>query len=186
MGEFAQLTAYDIKMDDAGRAFIDLLHTGKDEQAKRRRLKLDLKNATSRRQIPVPDNAHTREFLSFVERRRKRNGDQALLFSDARTDDQGSWSNIPSKRLNRLIDKVNDDPRYVVHSMRHNFVQACRDAGIAESTISRWTGPALKELVDEFGRRSSGTTTTARVYGSPELSPSQIDEIGLVRFEGSV
>lgn len=177
IGEVAQLEVCDIRLIH-DRPCIDLLHVDDGDPLRRaRRADLDLKTLTSRRIIPIPQALIDDGFLDFVEKRRRRDGPRALLFSRCRPNRDGLYS-AESKRINRQIDRVTDDPRYVDHSCRHSFAAACDAADVPAQVRDMFMGHST-ENKDKSKR---GANRVRRRYGSPIPSPEQMAWIDRVRF----
>ena len=181
LDEFAQLTVFDIR-EINGRMCIDLQHFEEiDEDARHqdRRQELALKTENARRVIPLHPKLIEDGFLKFVESRRKRGGENARLFPSCTPDKYGCHSAALSKRLNREIDKVTLDPRYVAHSMRHTFAEACDRADVPEKVKIKFMGHAGARDDERKVRRSN---RTSRRYGAPVISAEEmawIDKLDL-------
>ena len=87
-----------------------------------------IKNEESARVIVVHPRLLDLGFLDFVRRRRDAG---AVRLFDLKQSVTGKWTKELSRRVNRYVDRVvTDDPRYVFHSLRHEFKDR------AEMTIS--------------------------------------------------
>jgi integrase len=111
----------------------------------------ELKNASSRRMIPVHPDLIRLGFIEYVATCRNRNRIFHELRKDTTGRESGSWSKWFSRWL-RGTCKV-EDTRMVFHSFRHTFKDLCRDAEIDEPVHDALTG-------------HSGANTVARAYGS--------------------
>ena len=82
------------------------------------------------------------------------------------------WSSAITKRLNRIIrDKLSiTNKKYSVYSLRHNFIDACKAAEIAEDARKKFMGHQLDGVHG--------------VYGKPNVLPHESAMIDLVKFEG--
>jgi integrase len=108
--ELARLAVPDIRIVN-GRLCLDLLHLDDgSEMSRQRRKDLKIKTSAGRRIVPVCDALIDDGFVEFVEERRRRGGDSALLFPTCTPDKHGHRSSSLSKRLNRDVDKVIKDP----------------------------------------------------------------------------
>ena len=183
LDEFAQLTVFDIQRIN-GRPCIDLLHADvSDPDHLERRKILDLKTEASRRVIPIHPDLLEGGFLEFVERRRRRDGDMARLFPNCLPDRFGCHSGALSKRLNRQIDKVTEDPRHVVHSTRHTFSAVCDAAGVPEALKEKFMGHMGEDDESKAGnQRRSASKKLKRRYGSPIPSAEEMAWIDRLKF----
>ena len=87
-----------------------------------------IKNEESARVSVVHPRLLDLGFLDYVRRRRKAG---AVRLFDLKQSATGKWTKELSRRVNRYVDRiVTDDPRYVFHSLRHEFKDR------AEMTIS--------------------------------------------------
>jgi integrase len=87
-----------------------------------------IKNEESARVIVVHPRLLDLGFLECVRRRREAG---AVRLFDLKQSATGKWTKELSRRVNRYVDRVvTDDPRYVFHSLRHEFKDR------AEMTIS--------------------------------------------------
>ena len=179
LDEFAVLSPLDIRQIH-GRWCIDLLHLDDGDPVHReRRRELDLKTQSSRRVVPIHPALISDGFLDFVERRRIRAGDRAMLFPQCRPDKYGCSSSALSKRIARQIDQVTTDKRHVAHSTRHNFAAACDSAGVPIAVREKFMGHVLAE---EGATRSRGAKEKLRRrYGSPIPSKEEMAWIDRLR-----
>jgi integrase len=117
-----------IRLDDIeeapgkeGGLIVAIYVTGTGEQE-------SIKNDESARVIVVHPRLLDLGFLDFVKRRRAAGADRLFELTRSAT---GKWTKELSRRVNRYVDRtVTDDPRYVFHSLRHEFKDR------AETTIS--------------------------------------------------
>jgi hypothetical protein len=111
-----------------------------------------IKNEESSRIILVHPQLLELGFLKYVEDRRA--AGTSRLF-DLKQSATGKWTKELSRRVNRYVDRtVTDDPRYVFHSLRHEFKDR------AEWTIStrvhdRMTGHAPATAGGRYGYGAS-------------------------------
>lgn len=101
-----------------------------------------IKNASSVRTVPLRSEIAA-PFKAFA---RSRNG---LLFPGWQSVD--GTSNKASKRLGCVIKPVTKDKRYVFHSYRHRFEDACRAAGVAKDIRGALTGHADSDVSASYG-----------------------------------
>lgn len=124
-----------------------------------------IKNDESARVIVVHPRLLDLGFLEHVERRRAAGAER--LF-DLKQSASGKWTKELSRRVNRYVDRVvTNDPRYVFHSMRHEFKDR------AEETIStrihdRMTGHSPATVGGRYG-----------VGASVELIAREIEKLDL-------
>lgn len=111
----------------------------------------ELKNASSRRMVPIHPEVLRLGFVTFVEARRGKTRVFHELKKDTTGRESGSWSKWFGRWL-RGTCKV-EDTRMVFHSFRHTFKDLCRDAEIEEAVHDALTG-------------HSGANAVARAYGS--------------------
>lgn len=108
----------------------------------------DLKTHTSTRDIPI----HPRLVaLGLPELAKGRHSD-ALLFADAPS--TNGTSNAAQKRMGRVVRSVISDERATFHSLRHNFRDATRNAGIPSDVVAKlggWAGNGNQSM-DGYGR----------------------------------
>jgi hypothetical protein len=112
----------------------------------------NIKNDESARVIVVHPRLLDLGFQKYVEARQAAGADR--LF-DLRQSATGKWTKELSRRVNRYVDRtVTDDPRYVFHSLRHEFKDR------AEWTIStrvhdRITGHSPATAGGRYGHGAS-------------------------------
>ncbi|MFL7905706.1 hypothetical protein ACJ41P_31580 [Azospirillum argentinense] len=126
LGEVHQLTRADIREND-GVWFFDF----NDEDEKR------LKTKNSRRQVPIHARLLDDGILDILP-------ESGCLFEGTK--------DAASKRLNRAIRDAGINERgKVVHSTRHTFKSACREAGLGEDIHDRFTGHTLGREGRKYG-----------------------------------
>ena len=147
--EIAQLHADDVK-DFGGVPYLDLTlfdSTGRRVDEKR------LKNHRSPRAVPLHKELVAAGFLKFVERRRAAGGGRLFPELPAVF---GRYSHEVSKHFGRVCDRVGlADPSLTLHSLRHGFREAGRDAGLSEEIIDALGGWAPKGEGARYGDRNS-------------------------------
>lgn len=109
-----------------------------------------LKTVQSERIIPIHPQLLNLGFAEFIAKRRTRyTGKDAIwLFNYSVADPMGAWS----KRFNRYLDAIGfSDPRYRMHSFRHTFATALRNAGVPEGVHRTITGHTKKDVAETYG-----------------------------------
>jgi integrase len=124
-----------------------------------------IKNEGSARVIVVHPRLLDLGFLKYVEQRRAAKAERLFDLKQSAT---GKWTKELSRRVNRYVDRVvTDDPRYVFHSMRHEFKDR------AEETIST-------RVHDRITGHSPGTVGGRYGSGaSVELIARELDKLDL-------
>jgi integrase len=110
-----------------------------------------LKNAGSRRRIPVHPKLIELGFVDFVKGLQEE--DRARIFhhlnSDVYGHETGNWSKWFSRYLRGTCGVT--DKRMVFHSFRHAFKDNCRDAGIPTEVSNAFTGHSSGDVADNYG-----------------------------------
>jgi integrase len=141
--ELGQLLVTDVKMEE-GVAFIDLNTV---EEGKR------LKNKGSRRKVPLHPELVNCGFLEYVAAVRKKGERQ--VFPELRINKEGRWTgNVASLIVDDFRALGITDRLKVVHSFRHTFKDACRDAEIPEEVHDRLTGHRNGSVGRDYGGRN--------------------------------
>lgn len=108
-----------------------------------------LKNATSRRRIPLHTSLLDCGFLDYLESVRERR----FLFPDLKPNPRGKlggyFSTFFSKYLRHQAGIT--DPRKVFHSFRHTFKDVCRSVGIDEAVHDALTGHTAPSAGRKYG-----------------------------------
>ncbi len=107
-----------------------------------------VKNAGSQRRVPV----HSK--LTWV-----RTGQSGQMFPQFKRDADGKAQAAASKALMRLIRKVTSDKKKVVHSLRGNFKDMLRDAGVSKEVNDFITGHGSGDVAGKYG---SGPSLSVR------------------------
>lgn len=141
-----------IRLDDIeeqrgkdGRPIVAIYVTGTGEGE-------SIKNDESARVIVVHPRLLDLGFQKYVDARRAAGADRLFDLKQSAT---GKWTKELSRRVNRYVDRtVTDDPRYVFHSLRHEFKDR------AEWTIStrvhdRITGHSPATVGGRYGLGAS-------------------------------
>jgi integrase len=111
-----------------------------------------LKTQGSKRRVPVHQEVIRCGFLAYVGALRKRG--QTKLFPDVKRmpGAKGAQTAAWSKKYGRWLDKIGiTDARYVFHSFRHTFKEACRVADIREEIHDALTGHSNGSIGREYG-----------------------------------
>lgn len=181
--ETAQLTPADFR-EHHGRICIDLLHMddGDPTNAERRK-SLHIKSDAGRRVIPLVASLIDEDgIMDLVNKRLREDGPQARLFPDEVPDQYGNLSTAASKRINRLVDKVSADPRYVGYSARHSFAAACDAIGMPFIIRDKLMGHQPGEKDEDGKTKKSRGRHVRHRYGSPILSAEQMAWIDKLNF----
>ncbi len=145
--EAAQLLVEDIK-EEKGIRFLDIRKTNDAGEVVKQ-----LKTSQSIRRIPFSDQFLETGFIAFVEEQKKTN--ETWLFPTLGKTNRGSMADSVSKWFSRLRKTVTigdslENRDKTLHSFRHSFTRAGRDAGI-ETRIME----ALGGWVESSSKRSS-------------------------------
>jgi integrase len=124
-----------------------------------------IKNDESARVIVVHPRLLDLGFLDYVEKRRSAGADRLFDLKQSAT---GKWTKELSRRVNRYVDRVvTDDPRYVFHSLRHEFKDRA-EATISTRVHDRITGHSPGSVAGRYG-----------LGASIELIASELDKLDL-------
>lgn len=178
LNELAQLRTDDLRLDHNGRPHLNVLslvdeEDDADSAAKPEKSKTKdrrVKSASGRRLIPVHRTLIEMGFLDIVASRRNRSGKDVQVFPELKPDPSGRYSDAISKRLNRRIRKGLGitNPRYTAYSLRHNFRDACTEAGVSEEARKKAMGHQLEGMDG--------------VYGNPLLLRHESDSVANIRY----
>ena len=89
------------------------------------------KNSTSNRIIPIFEP--TKELLNLIQVKNGR------LFNYSKS--------YIEKTFRKIISKLNLNPKYTIHSLRHTFITNCQDSEIPEHIIQNWVGHTIGSKV---------------------------------------
>lgn len=128
--EIAQLRVSEVKASEEHGHYFEFTDEGEDSQ---------LKNAASRRRVPLHSALIAAGFLDYLKGQNKSG---AYLFPALKPDKYERRSSGFSKFFNSYLRKSVGitDKRKVFHSFRHNFKHICRELGIAEDVHDALTG----------------------------------------------
>lgn len=164
INELAQLNPSDIKQDDAGLWYINITDAGEDgggDEAK------SLKNAESRRIVPVHEKLISLGFIGFVESQKKKNAINLFDINPAKADKHGK---LPSEWFNqkylRKYLKI-EDKSVVFHSFRHLMIsklgdKIAEDAGLPVENMLKNKAPEPIILRRIVGHSISHEFTSGR------------------------
>ena len=159
LGEVIQLYVGDVR-EENGIRFLDFNADGDDKR---------LKNANSKRQVPIHPDLIRMGLLDHVEKRRAKQ--QTRLFPELKMGEDGYYSSPFSKHFNRMLTSVGVKTRKnAFHSFRHCFEDACRDSDIP------------KELMDAL--QGHGATGMAARYGKGYLLEKLDEAMKRLRYRG--
>lgn len=140
LGEIIQLYTDDIR-EEQGVRFFDINRDGDDKR---------LKNANSRRRIPIHSNLIAYGLLKLHARRLEQ-GEQRL-FPDLQMGSDGYYSSPFSKHFRRFLESVGVKHRKnAFHSFRHSFQDACRNSGLRSEVMDALQGHGEKGMKRRYG-----------------------------------
>jgi integrase len=156
--EAGQLAVADIQEEDG----ITFFRINDDEK-----LGQTLKNAGSRRRVPVPSSLFTLGFKQYFEKIRA--AGHVRLFPDFKKGGNG-YSDATGKWFGRLVTKVGlHDPALVLHSLRGGGITKMHGAGVPHNVVEYIVG------------HSAGTVHD-RVYTKRDLLPLSLLRDGLEKL----
>jgi integrase len=116
-----------------------------------------LKTRNSQRTVPVHPELRKLGFLDYVDKVRREHGEKAWLFPLVAPEKPGGAAGW-TKWFGRYIRSIGiNDAAKVFHSLRHNFIDAMRAAGVDE------------ELREALAGHGWWRTTTNRGYGAKDM-----------------
>lgn len=171
-GEIAQLLTTDIKVIRG----IPCFEIRADDRKR-------VKTSNARRVVPIHPELQRVGFLQFVERRRHI-GD-AQLFAGENPNTNGQWGDGFGDWFNRLLasNKINGK-RLGMHSFRHNFEDALREAGLHAMPIGQYlTGRSRGgDASSDYGAGYSTSTLADAIakvsYPDLDISHLHIGDVG--------
>ena len=178
-GEIAQLKVEDLRGTFNGRPHLNLLCLKDDEDEEpdveiARKPSEDtrrVKTVAGQRLIPIHPMLVKLGLLDLFERRGRDVGPKGQLFRDVAPNQHGHYSAALTKRLNRLLRHMGiTNKRFVLYSLRHNFIDACHAAKMPDVTRCKIVGHQMDGMVG--------------VYGNPRPEAWESDWIDKVDFEG--
>ena len=169
LGELAPLTIADVTADEV--TGISTIKVTEDLEQGRR-----LKNAGSRRVVPIHPELVRIGFLRFVEEVRQGGGSKARIFPLLTPGPKGGLGEAWSKWFGRYIRGLGITNRAsVFHSFRHSFKDALRAAGVSEDVNDALTGHSGGGV-----GRSYGAKEMVRRFGLPVLA----EAVGKATYPG--
>ncbi|WP_231622011.1 site-specific integrase [Sphingomonas sp. Ag1] len=145
--ELGQALLTDVKVD-GDVIYIDVDDYVTDDEAED--VAKSVKNANSRRVIPVHDNLKRLGFQRYASM--LRDAGEVQLFPDLTPGRFGKRTKEASRASNRLIDKlVSKDRRLRFHSFRHQFKDFALEAGITDRVADQITGHAPTTIGGRYG-----------------------------------
>lgn len=141
MNEICQLYVEDIRQEE-GVYIFDVNDDGDDKA---------LKTPSSRRKVPIHNELIDRGLLVHLEAMRKQG--EKRLFPDVTMGSVKTYSSNYSKRFTRLLKDLKLKRQGLCfHSLRHNFIDGLRNAGVERSIVMTLTGhQSLKGVHDDYG-----------------------------------
>jgi integrase len=150
LNELAPMCANDVKLDpSSGAQFMTVIEDDKTGRS--------VKTENSVRAVPIHPELLRIGFLTFVDHRRKADGQKARLFPEIQQNSKGNYGAAFSQWFGRHKRSLGiDNASSVFHSFRHGFKDALRAAGVNEDVNDALTG-------------HSGGNPVARGYGSDDM-----------------
>jgi integrase len=144
LGEIVQLRTADLK-EEQGVLYFSL----DDEEEDQR-----LKNANSRRRIPVHPELTRLGFAKLLRRRREAGSQR--LFPDLEMGKDGYYSSPFSKYFGRFLGSIGAKAKKnAFHSFRHSFEDACLDAGLPVELTNALQGHGEDGMAARYGKGHS-------------------------------
>lgn len=141
MGEIIQLYVEDVR-EENGILYFDINKNGDDKR---------LKNANSKRVIPVHQELLEIGFVKHIEIQRKAKSKR--LFPDLPMGYDGYYSSPFSKFFNNFLVACGiRHPKNPFHSFRHSFEDACRDSDIPKEIMDALQGHGEHGMSARYGR----------------------------------
>jgi len=142
LNEICQLYVNDVRQEN-GIWLFDVNDDGDDKS---------LKTITSRRIIPIHDELIRLSFLDYVDRMRAQKHQRVFPDIPMGKATQ-NYSSIFTKRFWRLLKQLNiKRDGLCFHSLRHNFIDGLRNAGVERSIVMALTGhQSGKDVHDAYG-----------------------------------
>lgn len=179
-GELAQLKVEDLREQFNGRPHLSVLCEDDDddeepdvEPAQKPAAK-DLrrvKTEAGRRLIPIHPMLIRMGLLDLFHRRRREVGATGQLFKDVKPNAHGHYSAALTKRINRRLRALGiTNKRFVLYSLRHNFIEACNASSMPLGTRNKIVGHQTEGM--------------GGIYGNPLPEQWESDWIEKVTYEG--
>jgi integrase len=125
-----------------------------------------IKNASSKRRVPLHLDLINAGFVAFYNQRKQKAKENQFLFPDLKATKYGVRSDSFSKWINRRIDRVNDDQTIACHSFRHLYRELVSEVV-----------PAIEEEVKDRLLGHSSTSVGRKYGGKYYPMPALVDAI---------
>lgn len=169
LDEICQMRVKDLRRSDAGLWLFDHNSSGEAKH---------LKNAASRRIVPVHAELIACGLLEFHSRRLAQAGPEAPLFAGFSANRDGKWSTAFSKFFTRFLRhkvRIADESK-VFHSFRHTFAHACDNAE---------PSPVPDALRNRLMGHSRGGNKVAAGYNAAGFGEKALAEaMSRIKFDG--
>jgi len=164
--ELAQLFVRDVRRGSEGIAYLSILETGDDEER-------TVKNAGSRRAVPIHPDLISLGFLEYVEGL-PANGQ---VFPQLAPTEDGWYGKAFGKHWTKYLRGVAklESSAPPSHGFRHTFKTLCREVGIPEDVHDALTGHS-----DGSVSRDYGSMPLERLSRELQRLPSIAHEVGLL------
>ena len=167
LNELCQLRVDDVHQD--GEIPFLELHEGDDTQR--------IKGGRGRI-VPIHPELAKLGFLEYASAQRDSMCER--LFPALKVDQKGYYSGQPSKDFSAYLEKIGaKTAKTSFHSFRHNFKDACRNAGIHPDLNDILLGHSLPGMAGRYG---SGTVLTSRLYD--EVRKIEHTDLSLAHVRG--
>lgn len=168
LNEGCQLATKDVEIVDT----VPVIRVRLGDEGKTR-----LKSTAATRMVPIHSALVKAGLLDHWRKMIKRGERQ--LFADLRPAATGYYSDAASKRLNRYIRGLGiSDRRAAVHSLRHNWRDALREAGVSAERVRAlggWTSKSAGEEEHTYGAGFTAKSLAVEIeritYPGLDLSP---------------
>ncbi len=132
-----------------------------------------LKTANARRMLPIHPELIKMGFLAYV--RRQRDAGEPKLFTGEEPNSRGQWGDGFSDWFTRLIQKQSFEGKKLgMHSFRHNWQDAAREAGLHGTAIGQELAGRSKGG-DSSNNYGSGFSTAALAEASSRITYPNLD-----------
>tara|TARA_R110002096_G_scaffold51665_18_gene135070 strand:+ start:76 stop:1788 length:1713 start_codon:yes stop_codon:yes gene_type:complete len=149
-GELLQLRKSDVLLD------VELPHIDISEE-------LDLKTATSVRKVPIHPDLLAYGLAGWIAARPKKAEER--LFYEIKLGAEGHRTSAASKKLNNYLKRigVKKGRKLVFHSLRHNFMDATRNAGVPYERAKQLVGHRDATVSGGYGEGANLQTLAKQV-----------------------
>lgn len=183
-GELAQLKVGDLREDYNGRPHLNVLCLEDTENEepdietvrKGPEETRTVKTLAGHRLVPVHPMLVRMGLLDLFERRRRASGLDKQLFQDVTANAYGHYSAAVTRRINRRLRSLGvENKRFVLYSLRHNFIDACHAAGMPEVARMKIVGHQMDGMGGVYGNPLPEAWESAWIekvaYEGVELEP---------------